>query len=62
VESYSPALFQGLVIAMVIALIVTVLLGVWMAFRTLRRKWTVWLALALGVLVPVVLLWLGRHG
>jgi hypothetical protein len=62
VESYSPGLFQTLVVIMSIALIVTVLLGVWMALRTLRRSWLVWVTLALGLLVPVLFLWLGRKG
>jgi hypothetical protein len=34
-----------------------------LAFRTSRNKWTVWVSLALGVVLPIVLLWLGqKHG
>jgi hypothetical protein len=61
VDSYAPALFQWLVIAMSISLIVTLLLGIYLAFRSSRRIWPVALCLAAGFLVPVLFLWLG-HG
>jgi len=41
-------------------LILTVGLGIFLAFRTNRRRWPVWLALATGVFVPVVFLWLAQ--
>lgn len=58
-NTFSPTLFRVLVVAMAVSLIVTVALGIYLAFRTLPRKWPVWVSLALGLLVPVVLLWLG---
>jgi hypothetical protein len=58
-STFSPTLFRALVVAMAVALIITVCLGVYLAFKTLRVKWPVWLALALGVITPVVCLWLG---
>ena len=59
-ETYSPQLFQGLVIAMSIALMITIGLGVYLAFNTSRRKWPVWISLFLGFLIPIVFLWLGQ--
>ena len=60
-QSWSPWPFRFLVIAMAIALIVTVVLGVVLAFRSLRQRWLVWLSLGLGVLFPVLFLWLGQR-
>ena len=45
-NSYSPALYRVLVVIMSIALIATVVLGLVLAFRSLRPRWPVWLALA----------------
>lgn len=58
-NGYSPTLFRILVVAMSIALIVTTVLGIVLAFRTTPRKHFVWLSLALGIAVPILLLWLG---
>jgi hypothetical protein len=57
----SPKLFQGIVGAMSAAVLVTTALGVYLAFRTVRG--TVWVVLCLvaGLVVPVVLLWMGRR-
>lgn len=60
VERYSTGWYKPLVVAMAVALIATILLGIVLAFRVSRRKWTVVLALALGILVPVLALWLGQ--
>jgi multidrug efflux pump subunit AcrB len=57
----SPKLFQILVVTMAIALVTTVILGVILAFRSIRKPWLVCVSLILGFLVPVALLWLGRH-
>ncbi|MHB8519918.1 MAG: hypothetical protein ACYDH9_04085 [Limisphaerales bacterium] len=57
---YSPWLYRGLVVLMSIALIATLILGIILAFQVSRNRWTVWLTLSLGLLVPVVLLWLGQ--
>ena len=60
-NSYSPALFRWLVVLMALALIITAALGIFLAFRTLRQRALVWVSLGLGILVPVILLWLGQH-
>lgn len=59
-QRYSPRLFRALVVAMSISLIATVGLGIVLAFRTQHKQWPVWLSLALGVLLPVVFLWLAQ--
>ena len=60
---YNTTLFKFLVVSMAVALILTVLIGVVLAFRTLRVRWPVWLSLALGMVVPIVALWFGqKHG
>ena len=58
--AYSTQWFEYLVVGMSIALILTILLGIFLAFKTNKRKWPVCFSLALGVLVPVILLWLGQ--
>jgi hypothetical protein len=60
-NAYSPWLFRALVVKMAIALIVTIVLGVILAFRSIRQRWMVWLSLGLGLLVPVLFLWLGQR-
>jgi len=60
-SGYSTRLFRGLVVIMATALITTVILGIVLAFRTSRNKWPVWISLALGIVLPVLLLWLGQH-
>jgi len=60
VETYKPRLMRWLIYAMATALIVTVALGIVLAFRTLRQSWIVWLWLGLGFAVPVLFLWLGQ--
>jgi len=59
-SGYSTRLFRVLIVIMANALISTVILGIILAFRTSRNKWPVWLSLALGVTLPVILLWLGQ--
>jgi hypothetical protein len=59
-ESFNPKGFQILVVVMSICLIVTIGLGIFLAFTVGRPKWAVWLSLTLGVLLPVLLLWLGQ--
>jgi hypothetical protein len=58
----SPKLFQGIVGAMSAAVLVTTALGVYLAFRTVRGTSWVVLCLVAGLVVPVVLLWMGRRG
>ena len=60
-NAYSPTLFRALIVIMSLALILTLVLGIILAFRSLRNRWPVWLSLGLGILVPVVLLWLGQR-
>jgi hypothetical protein len=60
-EGYSTKLFRGLVVAMSVALMATVILGVVLAFQVLKARWAVWLALVLGFAVPILTLWLGQR-
>ena len=59
-SGYSTRLFRVFIVIMANALIATVILGIILAFRTSRNKWPVWLSLALGIALPVILLWLGQ--
>jgi hypothetical protein len=59
-RAYSTRGFRVLVVVMSVALISTLALGIILAFRTSRNAWPVWLCLGLGVLLPVLLLWLGQ--
>jgi hypothetical protein len=59
-NGYSPKLFRALVVAMSICLIVTIGLGIVLAFRSNRKQWPVWLSLACGALLPVLFLWLAQ--
>ena len=45
---------------MAVALVATVVLGVVLAFRSIRNPWPVAISLVLGVLLPALLLWLGH--
>ncbi len=56
----SPKLYQALVVVMAVAATATILLGIVLAFRTLKPQWPVWLSLALGIGVPALVLWLGH--
>jgi hypothetical protein len=56
----SPRLYRGLVICMAVALLITILIGVVLAFKTIRPQWPVWVSLALGLLAPALMLWLGQ--
>jgi hypothetical protein len=55
-----PKMFKALVVTMAIAATLTIVLGLVLAFRTLKNKWWVSLALGLGVLLPMLILWLGQ--
>jgi hypothetical protein len=57
----SPKLFRGLIAIMTVAATVTIALGLILAFKTSRQQWPVWLSLVLGLLVPILLLWLGQN-
>ena len=60
VDSYSTTLFKAVVVAMSICLIVTIALGIYLAFRSSKQPWPVWVSLVLGILVPGICLWLGQ--
>ena len=55
-----PKMFKALVVTMAIAATLTIVLGLVLAFRTLKNKVWVGLALGLGVLLPMLILWLGQ--
>jgi len=57
----APKVFRVLVALMALAFILTVLLGVILAFRSLRQKWLVALFLLLGGLLPMLILWAGQR-
>lgn len=60
-SGYSTLMVRWLVYSMSFALLLTVLLGIVLAFRSLRQRWHVWVSLGLGILVPVLFLWLGQR-
>jgi hypothetical protein len=57
----SPKLFRALVVVMSVALIVTTVLGLALAFKFSRDLWPVWASLGLGLLVPLLILWVGQR-
>ena len=57
---YRTYFFRLLVVLMAIALITSVVLGIILALRTSRNKWLVWLMISLGIVLPVIVLWLGQ--
>lgn len=54
----SPAAFRWMTVVMSLAMIVTTLLGVAIAVRSLKPRWMVWVVLVSGLAVPALLLWL----
>ena len=60
-NSYSTAAFRWLVYVMSAALMATLLLGLVLAFRTMKQKWLVWLMLVLGFVLPALCLWFGQR-
>ncbi len=46
-----------LAVAMCIALIISILIGIYLAWQTMKNKWRVVAALVLGVVVPVGILY-----
>ena len=60
IGEYSTTLFKIFVVAMSICLLVTIGLGIFLAFRTNRRAWPVSISLLLGFLLPILFLWLGQ--
>jgi hypothetical protein len=60
-NSYSTLAFRWLIYVMSGALVITLVLGIVLAFRTMKQKWLVWMMLVLGLLVPALCLWLGQR-
>ena len=60
-NSYSTLAFRWLIYLMSGALVITLLLGLVLAFRTMKQKWIVWMMLVLGLLIPALCLWLGQR-
>ncbi len=58
----SPRLFQWLVYGMSAALLLATLVGLILAFRSVKPRWPVWLTLVAGLALPVLALWLGSKG
>ncbi len=52
--------FRIIVVSMAVGLVVTISIGVIMAFRVSQRNWTVWLCLGAGALVPIFVVLLER--
>jgi hypothetical protein len=57
---YSTLLFKTFVVSMCVALLVTIALGIILAFKTTRRAWVVCAYLLFGAFLPVLFLWLGQ--
>ena len=57
---YTTTLFKILVVSMSIALLVTIILGMILAFRSTKRAWLVGAWFVIGLIVPIAFLWLGQ--
>jgi hypothetical protein len=60
VKEYSTTFFRFFVVLMSICLMTTIALGIYLAFRSTRQTWPVWLSLSAGIFLPILLLWLGQ--
>jgi hypothetical protein len=58
---WNPLPFRVLVVVMSLALLATIALGMVLAFRSTAHRWPVWVSLGIGILLPVLLLWLGQR-
>ena len=52
----SPLPLKWLVAIMSVGLIITTILGIYMAFKYERRHWLVWLMIVVGIVLPLALL------
>jgi hypothetical protein len=59
-HNYSTDLFKVLVVVMCVGFMLTTILGLVMAFRFAKRKASLVLILIAGILVPILLLYLGE--
>jgi 4-amino-4-deoxy-L-arabinose transferase-like glycosyltransferase len=57
--NHSQLAMKVLVVALVVALVLSIILGLWLAWIAPKGKWLALLAFLLGILVPVVILYLG---
>ena len=55
---HSETVFKALVVGLCLALIVSILSGLILAWKYNRRKWPVLLTLALGIAIPIGILYL----
>ncbi len=55
-----PTLFKYLVVGMCVSLLVTIGLGIYLAFRSAKKPWQVWVVLLLGLGLPILFLRLGH--
>jgi hypothetical protein len=46
---------------MAVSFLLTVILGIVLALRSIYQRWLVWLSLGLGIVFPMLLLWLGQR-
>lgn len=60
-KGQSSAAFRYSAVAMTLGMTLTALLGLQMAFKSIRPWWKVFLVLAAGVLLPVGMLWLAAR-
>jgi len=60
-RAYNPKAFKLLIYLMVTGVVVTMLLGVVLAFKLTKDKRPVWAAIALGIIMPFLLLKLGQN-
>ncbi len=60
-RAYNPSAFKLLIYLMVTGVVVTMLLGVVLAFKLTKDKRPVWAAIGLGIIMPFLLLKLGQN-
>jgi hypothetical protein len=60
IGEYSTVLYKTFVVAMCVCLLATIGLGLYLAFRTTKRSWPVVLSLLMGLVLPILFLWLGQ--
>ena len=60
-SGYTTRPFRYFIVAMSLALLITTVLGIVLAFKFSRPRWPVWLSLLLGFGLPLALLWLGQR-
>ncbi len=56
----NPAFYKFLTIVMCIAAVLTIILGVALAFKTIKNRLLVALSLVAGMIIPALILWLGQ--